>query len=243
MLFTLGETRAQKQDVFYVTQMTAPSKATALSLLHDYYPTPQSLVWMNFGSAFHIIIERSRENMAACGRLDLDFDFERRFSAPLIVAGRRVELHGRADQYRHSTATLTDYKAMGTYSFKKLREGDWSSGYDVQLNLYRKYLYPHAKHLQLACLLRDYTEVKAIKDRVRPTEYVVVPHVADDVLEDLVQDKIQQIMHTLAHPDEAIPCTPEERWYNKKSREYIRCERYCSAAPWCDQARKSEAAP
>lgn len=235
MLFTLGETRAPKPDVYYATSMSNPSKLTALSLLHDYYPTPRSLVWMNFGSAFHIIIERSREAMAACNRLDKDFIFEERFSHELEVAGRKVELHGRADQYQVSTATLSDYKAVGAYSAKKLVAGDWSAGYDVQLNIYRKFLYPQAKRLQLVLLLRDFTGRMA-HEGLEETMYIKAPFIEDKVIDDLIYKKIQQIQHTLEHPEEAIPCTDAERWWNGKT--YTRCERFCNVAPWCDQAQR-----
>jgi hypothetical protein len=235
MLFTLGETREPKPDVYYATAMANPSKLTALSLMNDYYPYPQDLVWMNFGSAFHIIIERSRESMAACNRLDKDFIFEERFSHTLEVAGRKVELHGRADQYQISTRTLTDYKAGGAYAFKKLREGDWSSGYDIQLNIYRKFLYPHAEKLQLAFMLRDYTG-RMESDGLQPTLRISAPFIEDSLIDELIVKKIQQIQHTLEHPDEAIPCTDAERWWNGKA--YTRCEKYCNAAPFCDQAAR-----
>jgi hypothetical protein len=232
MLFTLGETREPKPDVYYATSMSNPSKLTALSILHDYYPEPQSLVWMNFGSAFHIIIERSRETMAAYNRLDRDFIFEERFSKKLNVAGRDVELHGRADQYQISTKVLTDYKAMGHYSFEKLMKGDWSSGYDIQLNIYRKFLYPEASKLQLVCMLRDFS-ARMAKDGLRPVMNIRAPLIEDSVIDELIVKKIQQIQHTLEHPDEAVPCTDAERWWN--GRQYTRCLSYCNAAPWCDQ--------
>lgn len=235
MLFTLGETREPKPDVYYATSMSNPSKLTALSRIHDYYPTPQSLVWMNFGSAFHIIIERSRQAMAGVQRLDRDFIFEESFNHKLTVAGREVELHGRADQYQVSTATLTDYKATGAYSAKKLMAGDWSSGYDVQLNIYRKFLYPQAKVLKLELLLRDFTG-RMEREGLAPVIRIAAPFIEDKAIDDLIYKKIQQIQHTLEHPEEAVPCTDEERWWN--GREYTRCLKFCPAAPWCDQAKR-----
>jgi len=229
MIFAMWQDpREYREDRHSVTSMTKPTKALVLEALNDYWVSPFSMVRMTFGSIFHLIMEMQREKMAAFNRLDQDFEFERKFEVPLDIDGTPATLVGKADQYRKSFRRLTDYKAAGTFSYEKAVKGDYS-GYEIQLNLYRRHLYPDAESMQLSFWLTDYTKRQYVKG-YRPVEAVEVPKIPDFVLDQIVADKIRAIRTGMKDPASVPPCTLEERWNGN------RCERFCNAAPFCDQA-------
>ena len=221
--------RTKREERYSVTIMTKPTKAIVLETLNDYWSDPFSMVRMTFGTLFHSVMENSRMTLAGFDRKDKDFEFERKFEKPLVIGGVPATLVGKADQYQFSTLTLTDYKSTGTYTYEKAVDGDYS-GYDVQLNLYRQHLYPDAETLQLAFWLTDHGKRQFVKG-IRPFERVTVPFIPDEVLDGIVEDKILAIRAGLADPESVAPCSLEERWNGN------RCERWCNAAPFCDQAR------
>lgn len=229
--------RNRKEERYSVTAMTRPTKSLVLETVNDYWVNPFSMVKMTIGTVFHAIMEGSRLPLAGYGRKDLDYDFERKFEVPFDIDGVRATLVGKSDQYQVSNLTLTDYKATGTYTYEKAVRGDYS-GYDVQLNLYRRHQYPQAERMQLAFWLTDWGTRQRVKG-IRPFERVEVPRIDDDVLDELVIAKIRAIRAGLKDPGLMPGCTDEERWWNGKT--YNRCAGYCNAAPFCDDyARMSK---
>lgn len=222
--------REPRPERYSVTSFTKPTQAIVLETINDYWSDPFSMVRMTIGSAFHSVMEDSRLFLAGFNRKDKDFEFEKKFEHPIVVDDIPATLVGKSDQYQFSTRTLTDYKGAGTYSYEKAVRGDFS-GYDVQVNFYRKYQYPFAETMQLAFWLTDHSKRQWIKG-IRPFERVTVPFIPDDVLERLMVEKVRAIRAGLADPGSVAPCSSEERWDGN------RCERWCNAAPFCRQYKK-----
>ena len=84
--------------------------------------------------------------------------------------------------------------------------------------------------MQLAFWLTDHSKRQWVKG-IRPVERVQVPRIPDQVLDDLVTEKIRAIRAGLKDPASMPPCSMEERWNGN------RCERWCNAAPFCDQVK------
>jgi hypothetical protein len=187
-------------------------------------------MFMQFGTAFHSIVEGQRDQCP--GHL---FERQLYFESTINLGDRDVILRGTPDQYDEKTDTLTDYKTAGYYSVKLLMEGKWTdSDYQRQVNIYRRFRFPNCKKMQLVMLIKDYSR-RLKHEGIPPLVTIQVPKIEDAELDTDIKIRLYDILEGISDWTKSRDCTDEERWYNKKSGDYIRCQDYCLVRDDCPQ--------
>ena len=211
-----------------ITGLLKPVQQASLEILHaDHLPSEDvsERVWRLYGSAAHEFLYRSRDkdSVIAEKRLTMDVD--------------GWTISGKPDTYDTSTQMLSDFKTTSVWSVVYEPKGrqEWHE----QLNLYRLLLeangYP-VKALQVIAILRDWA-----KRDTKRADYPPIPIVCIDIplwsKEDAEAFLAERVAaHKTARDTLAWDgCTDDERWLNKKTGVYARCEGYCRAAPFCTQ--------
>ena len=59
---------------------------------------------------------------------------------------------------------------------------------------------------------------------------LAVPLWSENRLERYLAERVE--IHTA---EDDVECTEEERWWNGRNQEYMRCEHYCGVADFCTQ--------
>ena len=230
ILISLSSSREVVKDVYSVTEILKPPRVVNYMRQVDYWSSPFDLIYMSLGSAFHTIVE---SNGMDCPMHS--FESALAFRAKLDIGGREITLTGKPDQYNEAAEILTDYKTAGYYAVKKLMDGDWEdSTYKLQVNMYRRHRFPNCKRQQLVMLVKDYTRKLKIAG-VRPIINIQVPWMTDEEID--IEEKIRLMDILVGDEDwrKSRDCTPEERWVNERTGEFVRCMDYCLVAPDCPQ--------
>jgi hypothetical protein len=217
---------------YSVTEILKPPRIVNFNRQVHYYSSPQSLMFMQFGTAFHTIVEGQRDRCPGH-----QFERQLHFEAEIEVGDRRVIVAGTPDQYDYKTDILTDYKTSGFYAIKLLMEGKWSdSDYQKQVNLYRFHKFPACKKMQLVFLVKDYTR-KMKNDGVSPLITIAVPKIPDDEVAADEKIRLFDILDGENDWTKSRDCTEAERWKHWKTGEYVRCQDYCVVKSECPQFR------
>jgi hypothetical protein len=57
----------------------------------------------------------------------------------------------------------------------------------------------------------------------------------------MVETKVEAIKKAELLKDEELPeCTKEERWWNEKKEEFMKCAKYCNGYKYCHQIKRAE---
>jgi len=221
--------------VYSVTEILKPPRIVNYNRQVGHYANPFDLMFMQFGTAFHSIVEGQRDQCPG-------HQFERQlyFESTINLGDRDVILRGTPDQYDEKTDTLTDYKTAGYYSVKLLMEGKWTdSDYQRQVNIYRRFRFPNCKMMKLVFLIKDYSR-RLKHEGVPPLVTIQVPKIDDAELDTDIKVRLFDILAGESNWMDSRDCTDAERWKHHKTGEMIRCQDYCLVAPDCPQFNKEE---
>lgn len=217
-----------------------------------------SRLWAMLGSGIHSVIEKSGRFAIADRREDGTFRVipydgpanphfikELHLSVQVRVLGQLVTVSGTPDHFDTDILDLADWKVTTAYSFCIGGKDEW----EQQLNLQSFFLtengYPQPKRLLNYLILRDYARIGSFTHKVLFSKfgdkYPPVPFVR---IESPLWKRSQQaeFLRERVHlhetyqsvKDKDLPeCDAAYRW-NKD----LRCNEYCSAAPWCQQRKK-----
>jgi len=227
--------RPVKEDKYSVTEILCPPQQVYLKRNNDYYASPNSLVDMHVGTAWHEKIEETKGFVQELG-LENEYLMEKKFKQHFhILPDIGVILSGISDLYVTSTKTLWDYKVMKYfYTFKYLSEGKWEGNtIPMQLNTYRVYQYPEAECIKILCYIKDFKLNMTERYDLNPVETLQVPMIPDNVVKEKVVALLTEHVET-QKTGEPRPCTEEERWFNSKNVP-LRCEYYCPVKELCPQ--------
>jgi hypothetical protein len=242
LLAHASEGRVEKNR-FSVTEIHNPAQVVFLKRNYDYYASPESFAWMMFGTAVHGLIESQKDKLKELG-LEDDYLIERQasFTHNFDIGGEIITLSGRAYLFDKTDETLYDFKTRKFYydilnecvEGKPIREEIlW------QLNIYNVYGKFRAKHLKVKSFVKDH-------NRKIEKQYGIPPIVTQDVpmlpecevwahTEEILTEHVETQRAGVARP-----CTAEERWYNPRNKEYVRCVDYCPVSDICPQWQEEQ---
>ena len=230
ILLSLMGSRDVVPGVYSVTEILKPPRIVNYNRQVGFYSDPFSLMFMQFGTAFHEIV---------AGNQDLcpghTFEHQLYFEVPIEAGDKTIILRGQPDQYNDNTDTLVDYKTSGYYAIKMLMEGKWNdSDHQRQVNIYRRFRFPKCKRMNLVMLVKDYSR-KLKHDGVPPLITINVPFIQDSDLDTEVKIRLSDILDGESNWLDSRDCTDQERWKHWKTGEFVRCADYCLVAPVCPQ--------
>ena len=231
------QTRKPEPNVYHVTEILNTPQQVYLSRNNDYYVSPNSLVDMHVGSAWHEKIEETKEFVKELG-LEDEYLMEKNF-LDIILMGTKypkegVFLSGTSDLYVKSTKTLWDYKVMKYYyTFKYLSEGKWDdSTIPWQLNIYRVFQYPEAEAIKILCYIKDFKLNMTEKYCIEQVEELQAPIIPDHLVKEKVVSLLTEHIKTQKTCKPRL-CAEDEMWTNR-----IRCTNYCNVRDICEQHKK-----
>lgn len=148
-------------------------------------------------------------------------------------------LSGQLDLYEPEKERLSDWKFVGTFSYK-MASTEGKSEWEEQVNIYRWLLYKKknilAKELEIVCILRDFMESKAGTAGYpgSAVQRLMVPVWDINITEEFIRERIKLHQNAAKLPDDQLPsCSDEERWFRKGKN--ARCEKYCTVSSVCHQ--------
>jgi len=216
---------------YHVTEIINPPQQAFLKRSMPYYDTPEGLIWLTFGSAWHGVIEGTIKGLEELNLADR-FEMEKKLKKSYGVC----TLTGRADLYDKETKTLWDFKTTKGYWVKKMHEtNDWSgTTYHQQLNIYRWMGFPDCKTMKLKILVKDWSNRMEDKDGVFPIEEMEVPWIDDKDVEELVSSRLDTLMAIESKLEEPPKCLEADLWLSRR-KEPLRCLSYCPVNNYCTQ--------
>lgn len=234
LLMSFAGDREVVPKVYSVTELTKPRQQVYYSRNFDYWVSPESQVWMTFGTGIHKAIEMGYDRIK-----DKDKHvIEKKCEVVLHTPMGEATLRGTPDHIDPSENTLYDYKSSGSFQVKKLREAvlDGSAWFDedyfCQTNLYRAFFCPEITRIRLVCLVKDWTaRMTGEMDRI---EFIDVPVANVDEVKVWAVDRIATFLMDELDPKGIAKCGPKDTWGGR------RCKEYCNAADNCPQVGKSE---
>ncbi len=184
-------------------------------------------IWSLFGSGCHAVLEKLQGN----------YQQEERLFA--MVKGKKVS--GKFDLIVDHV--LHDFKVTSAWT---LVFGDRKEEWKHQLSTYRWLYWKSKKEILeskgvIIAILRDWE-----KKKVGQKNYPVLPIVEVPIqlyplstIQLMIEDKIMALKQAEKLPDSELPeCTREERWWNEKKQEYMKCSKYCLARQFCQQIKR-----
>lgn len=232
-----GKSREVIPGRYSVTEILNPPQQVYLQRNNPYYAPPEDLIWMTFGTAWHMVVEKEIPRLEERGFKDV-FISEQKFEVP-VGNGTLV---GKIDLYDKDRDILSDYKTMKVYSAKKLKQGEWSdSTYHWQLNMYRVYGFPETQQMLLDCIIKDWSWQAQARDEIHATEQIDVPFLDDEVVRKKAELHINIHIANQLDPSKIAPCT--DLWIPKSPRspnygKPLRCMHYCNVSRLCPQYQK-----
>jgi len=134
---------------------------------------------------------------------------------------------------------LYDYKYTTVWSYMY-----GSKEWELQANVNKYLLYQNGTHitqLKNVLMFRDFTQSKAGQGKypLAPVVTVDIPMWSFEKAQKYIEDRVLLFQGAKQSLDKDLPsCSDEDRWYNRKTGKYIRCERYCAASKFCTQYNK-----
>lgn len=235
--------RESDSNVYHVTEILNPPQQVYLKRNNPYYMSPNSLVDMHVGTAWHEKIAETKGFIYDLGLQDeylMEKKFKKEFTIDVTVTKElgcicNVILSGTSDLYVKSTKTLWDYKVMKYfYTFKYLSEGKWEGNtIPMQLNTYRVYQHPEAECIKILCYIKDFKLNMVDKYDINQTEELQVPMIPNHIVKENVEALLTEHVEA-QRTGKPRPCKEEELWINAKGVA-LRCEYYCSVKEICEQ--------
>jgi hypothetical protein len=218
-LQAVGEDRTYEPPyVFSTTQLLNGTRLAYLQIIKPYGADPKQRGFMLLGTRHHQRLEEVAKRVV--GMIP-----EKQLGGE--ISGILDLLQPNGDD----TWSIIDYKTVGGYAIKKMMNGDWSSGYYMQLNNYR------VKAVQLGfnvtSLFIQYTardggtetyKRYGFKDQIG---LISVPIKDDDFIISYFKEKDRALRIALETHTMPPMCSYSERWANK------RCLSYCDLAQFC----------
>ena len=127
---------------------------------------------------------------------------------------------------------VTDYKFSKTGAVQYGLKAEW----EAQMNLYAWLLRQNDREvqsLQIVVVCKDHNKMYVGKRKNYPASIInclPVPLWPENRLERYLAERVE--IHTA---EDDVECTEEERWWNGRNQEYMRCEHYCGVADFCTQ--------
>ena len=213
-----------------VTGLLQPPRIRALYDLHkdEVVEDVSDRVWSLFGSALHVILERAG---AEAG----DAVEER-----LYTIVRKWVIGGKYDSLRIKEGTLTDYKTTSVFTrIYHSRDDDWTTQLNLLAALCRLNDISPISNLSIVALYRDWAESKVDGKNYPQSNVEEIP--IDCWPQDECMAKMEELVEKHQLAEEVLPlCSNEDRWLDKRTGKYRRCERYCSVAQFCTQFQSSK---
>ena len=235
ILLSLMGSRDVVPGVYSVTEILKPPRIVNYNRQVGFYSDPFSLMFMQFGTAFHTIVEGQRDMCPGH-----TFERQLHFESKIDVGKVAITLRGTPDQWDDNTKTLTDYKTSGYFAIKMLMGGKWDdSDHRMQVNLYRRHRFPDCKKMQLVMLIKDYNR-RLKHEGIPPLVTINVPFVNDEELDRETKVRLFEILEGGYDWKASRGCTDKERWKHWKTGEMVRCQDYCVVAPECPQFQEEE---
>ena len=210
--------------VFSTTQLINPTRLAYLQIVKPYSINPLKSGFKLLGTRHHGMLEavaKKIEGMVSEVQLGGDI------SGILDL----LQPNNGDDTY-----TMIDYKTIGCFAIKKLLDGDWSSGYDLQLNHYRIKAKPLG--FDVTKLFLQYTardgNTRTFKEYGIPAEMglIPVPMLPDDTVVIYFYKKDTALRSALETNTLPPMCGYEERWGNH------RCIGFCDVKEFCPEGSK-----
>ncbi len=184
------------------------------------------MLWRLMGQCMHVILERASKKPSIV---------EKRYFSE--VNGWKIS--GQVDLIDGST--LVDYKVSSVWTYiYGSRIDEWTK----QANVNRWLAHMNGikiDRLENYMILRDWIKSKAGTNNYPQIQFVRVPLRLWDIMEaeKYVYERVKIHQESEKYSDEELamklPCSDEERWWNEKRGEFIRCQEYCIASSKCQQ--------
>jgi hypothetical protein len=184
---------------------------------------------MQWGTAWHNMIEAQREKLAALGVLD-QFLMEKRFDVEVETSLGKIGLRGTPDLYIPKTKTLWDYKTTKAYSIGKAFKTN--TEYFWQLNIYRHYKFHEAEYMVVCGIVRDHGWRVEEKEGIQEITIRDVDKYLDKDVEEYVTERLVYLKTCQDNELYPRPCTEEETWRG------MRCDKYCAVNEFCEQVNE-----
>ena len=243
LLLALAREGWVKEGVYSVTELPQPPQVVYLKRNFTYYSSPDDFALMMFGTAIHFLIESQQEKLQELGCSD-DYIQEGSFET-IFDELPGIKLRGRADLYQKSTKTLWDFKRMKFfYDAKKIlvdRIPVEIAKPDMvfQINAYKTFKFPDAEKLQVECMIGDYSRKIKKMYGISAIENFDIPIWPAEKTRKMTLDYLR-VHLDVQSTGKPRPCMDEERWYNIKAREYVRCLDFCPVNDICPQYQQEQ---
>ena len=220
-----GDTYSPGSSDITVTGLLSPPRARAIINQHHEEITEdvEDRVWALLGTAVHVVLER-----AGAGAGD-------RVEERLYTTINGWKVGGKYDSCRLLESSLSDYKVTSVFTrIFGSRMKEWTEQLNMLAALCRINEIEPIENLSIVALYRDWAASKVDGHNYPPAAVEEIP------IECMTQSDAVDMMTglVLKHQEAEIKlpeCTPEERWFNKRTGKNQRCERYCQASPFCEQ--------
>ena len=210
-----------KEHQYSVTTILNPVRQVILTRRYndEIEQDCSELIWALFGTAFHSILENSKENDNQFKEEYLKQDLE-------IICDelKGYFLSGKADLVDIATKTIIDYKTTSTFKILKKDFEDYRLQLLTYAWLFRKLGFEINKG-QIIALLRDWQKSKAKFDReypqfqVQKLNFKFTDKDFKDI-EEFIKNRFLELKKYEDVPDEELPmCSMEERW--NEGNKYI----------------------
>lgn len=219
-----------KGDSISTTQLLKPIREIVLLMRHskEIEVDVSTMLWKVLGSGVHAVLEKLKEENSEV--------IKRMFAT---VGDVRVS--GKFDRIKDKK--VTDYKVTSVWTVVyNSRETEWKE----QLSIYRWLWYiNHAETLKdtgsIIAILRDHNDKDMGKTNYPPIAMVEIeiPLLSLEETHKFIVKKVAAVKDAMKLEDKNLPlCTDEERWWNAKKQIYNKCEHYCNAYKFCNQAQE-----
>ena len=177
----------------------------------------------------HVVLERSASSTAVV---------EKRYSTTVLD----WVLTGQIDMF--DGTVLYDYKLTSAWTYVFGIREEWIAQSNVNRWLMHKNEVD-VKSLKNILFFRDWSESKVGgKYPDVMVKEVDLPMWSLEDTETYVKRRISMHQASMNLSDEMLssiyPCSDEDRWFNRKSQQFLRCEKYCPVRNLCRQRQNAE---
>ena len=169
------------------------------------------------------------------------------------VLGWKVS--GALDHFGIAKGVLSDYKVTSSWTLVyKDRLEDWTRQLNTLAHLIEVAGGYRVTQLEVIAILRDWSarDLERSKGDYPTQAVVVVPLKLWDakrrqtyITERVAMHQNARQLAALGHEELIEPCSDDERWAKKDRKTgeitYIRCSKYCAAAPFCPVLAREKA--
>lgn len=206
-----------------------PIKISILKMRHKPLEVPEEKVFLLLGTAVHEYIDKHNEGET--------------FERMTLSLPSGISVSGKIDLYYQNS--IYDFKETSVFTSRK----EVKNQYVLQLNCYKYLMEKNGKqvdNLYICNIYRDFTITELIRKfesgkvidyPLSPVEIREVNIMDKESFEDILLEKISNILKYKDTEDDLIPeCPDEEKWINKNNLP-LRCVAYCSVKNYCNYFR------